>query len=186
MVDIRPGDVIIFRKPDSQDEEVDSHPLDDQLTPDELVHRVITICREGLITRGDNNLCTDAAPVTDKNLVGRVTHVERGKKLQIVRGGQAGLLHSQILIAGRLLWKCMTRFGREPYRWLCVSGVVARIWKPHISKVRLTDNSGLVIKFICYGRTVARYWPQQGHFECKKPYDLVLRGKNLTGKDLTH
>jgi len=40
------------------------------------------------------------------------------------------------------------------------------------------DNKPLV-KYICGGRTVARWWPEQDRFECKKPYDLVIRREDL-------
>ena len=54
---IAPGDVIVFQKQDDKDH---------------AVHRVIAVTENGYITRGDNNLITDMAPVLPDQVVGRV------------------------------------------------------------------------------------------------------------------
>ena len=55
------GDVIVFKGLDPNESDRD------------LVHRVISISKKGLTTRGDNNFYVDTVNVSRENLVGRVT-----------------------------------------------------------------------------------------------------------------
>lgn len=186
--EVRPGDVVVFRRLNHQeltggDCQADEdrlvgelHGMEESQQVDELVHRVVAIRPGGLVTRGDNNTCSDAELVTADNLVGRVTHLERGRKLRPVHGGWAGLLRAWLLRAWKYhIWKHIARIGYGPYHWLCDSGWVSRFWHPSIVKVRLAGEDGPLVKYIFRGRTVARWWPLRDRFECQKPYDLVLR-----------
>jgi hypothetical protein len=167
MADIHPGDVVVYRR------------LNHWAKTDELVHRVVAVVPGGLVAQGDNNPCADTALVTADNLLGRVTHVERGGKTWPVRGGRVGLLRARLLHAPRPIWRLITRVGRGPYRWLRESGLIARLWQPSLLKMRLVTENGPLVKYVCRGRTVAHLWPAEGRFECRKPYDLVLQRDDL-------
>jgi hypothetical protein len=41
--------------------------------------------------------------------------------------------------------------------------------------VHLRTEHGRLVKYVYGGRTVAWWWPGQNRFECRKPFDLVLR-----------
>jgi hypothetical protein len=164
--EIRPGDVVIFRV------------LDEDGEPNDLVHRVIAISPEGLVTQGDNNFHPDHAPVTEENLLGRVTQAERDGKVRGVHGGPRGLLHARWLYTRRY-WRwfarsVVVRFGRPVYRWVRGSRLVDRIWRPHILQVRVETKSGPLVKFTHRGKTVAWWWIEPDCFRCRKPYDLVI------------
>ena len=60
---IHPGDVVVYQGVNRSGE------------PDDVVHRVVAVTPDGLVTRGDNNPQVDDALVTQDNLLGRVTHV---------------------------------------------------------------------------------------------------------------
>jgi signal peptidase I len=68
------GDVVLFRSMDADGE------------PEQVVHRVVAVLPEGLVTRGDNNRRVDLGLVTPDRLVGLVTHLERAGKRRRVRG----------------------------------------------------------------------------------------------------
>jgi signal peptidase I len=185
---VRSGDVVIFRKlkwqglasGKFQDDEDplagEVHVMEESQPVDELVHRVVAIRLEGLITRGDNNPYSDAELVNEDNLIGLVTHLERGSKLRTVHGGWIGLLKAWLLRTWKqYLWNHIVRKVSRPYHWLNDKGWVAKFWHPDIVKVRLTSDDGPLIKYIFHSRTIARWWPLQDRFECRKPYDLVLR-----------
>jgi len=164
---IRPGDVVVYRGVDREGE------------PDEVVHRVVAAGTGGLVARGDNNPCSDSVLVTADNLLGRVSHVERDGKVRSVRGGRWGLLRAWVFRTWRLTqrrgWRLMAFVGRWPYRGLRSSGLVRRLWRPAVVKVRVETENGPLVKFVCGQRTVARWWPQTGRFQCRKPYDLIIR-----------
>ena len=163
---VQAGDVIVFEGVDPEGE------------PDVVVHRVVDVLPEGLATRGDNNPWVDSVLVTADNLLGRVKHFERGGRRRRVRGGQWGLLHVRTRRAWRSVgWRtglAAASLGRRPYRWLRASGLVARIWQPAITRVHLVADGDPVVKYVCGGRTVARWWPATGRFQCRKPYDLII------------
>lgn len=162
VADIRPGDVVVYRGPDHQH------------APVELVHRIVAVKLEGLVARGDSNPCVDATLVTKDNLLGRVTQLDRDSRMRPVRGGRLGLCRAQILRARLSVWQTIKRLGRRPYRWLRASGVVARYWHPRITKMSFNSDEGPLVKYVYKVRTVARFWPASGRFECQKPYDLVI------------
>jgi signal peptidase I len=180
--DICSGDVVVFLRLDTKhladcdnDPEEELRSPDVAKAPDELVHRVVRLQAKALITQGDNNPCEDPDPVTADNLVGRVFYLERGKRRNQVHGGRVGLFSARFLKIRRSFWQFIAYLGRLPYGWLRSSGLATRLWKPPIDRVFLKENSQSIVKFVCHGQTVARWWPQSGCFECRKPYDLVLR-----------
>lgn len=168
--DIRPGDVVVYRG------------LDHEGEPGEVVHRVVAVAPGGLVARGDSNPRADEILVTADNLLGRVTHVERDGRARRVRGRRWGLLRARVLRAWchvwRRAWRLIVRVGRRPYRWLRNSSLVPRLWRPAVTKMRLTTENGPLVKYVSGRRTVARWWPTTGRFQCRKPYDLIISRPN--------
>jgi len=162
LAELRPGDVVVYRGANHQGQ---AH---------ELVHRIVGITPEGLVALGDNSPSADPILVTADNLLGRVTHVQRKGKARVVHGGLLGLWQARILHARRSVLRLTARVGRRPYHWLRESGLMPGLWRPSVSTVRLATEDGPLIKYICGGRTVARWWPWQKRFECHKPYDLFI------------
>jgi signal peptidase I len=162
LAEVQLGDVVVFRLPNSP-EGVDSY-----------VHRVVERTPQGLRTRGDNNDFVDATVVTADRLLGRVTRFTRDGKVHKVRGGYRGRVHVWLLRLRRRLRSLVGRIGHQPYRWLRASGLVARFWQPAVETIRVTGPDGPVVKYAHQGRTVARWWPEQHRFECRKPFDLVI------------
>ena len=161
--ELKKGDVIVFKRLDFGD------------TKKDLVHRVITISEKGVITKGDNNLYKDTMLVTSNNLVGRVTHIERGENQLKVQNGLSGLRRARFLHLRLPIKKIIWGICRVPYRSLKKSGLVSKIWRPDIKKIHIKTAEGDSIKYIHRKRTVAQIWPELGCSRCKKPYDLVIK-----------
>jgi len=161
---VRRGDVVVYRVVASIGE------LEDR------VHRIIGVSPDGLVAKGDDNFRPDGTPVTEENLVGRVTHVEipgEVSKPRAVASGRRGLaLAAWLRLRSRLRARVGILFA--PYRWLRRSGLASRAWHPTISKVTFSAGGELVVKYVNEGRTIARWWPSSRRFECRKPFDLVL------------
>ena len=163
--DIRRGDIVVYHE---------SSPD----TPDgakELVHRIISLNPEGLVARGDNNLHQDPVLVSKDNLVGRVRCFIRGGKKHEVKGGFRGLMQARILHNLITARKWIRILGGDVYRGIRQTGLIRRLWHPDIAVIRFMTEKGPLLKYIHHGRTVAWRWSEKNRFDCRKPYDLVLR-----------
>ena len=161
--DIAPGDVIVFASPSG-----------DACT----VHRVVAVSAAGVLTRGDNNARQDGQPIPFARVVGRVEAVQQQGRLKPVRGGKPALWWARMgWVTRRARAWLRARLG-APYRALRASPrlrrVLARCFSRQIEVVRLETPHGPLVKYICRGRTVARWWPRLQRFECLKPYDLFI------------
>lgn len=164
---IRVGDVIVFRGRDADGE------------TGAIVHRVIAISPEGLTTRGDTNPWPDGEPVTKENLLGRVVALQRGRRQHPVWGGRLGLEWARLIRiirqVQRAVWQRLLRpLGHLPWGLLRASRLPLHLWRPTITRVRFAAKDGPVIKYICDGRAVARWWPSSNSFQCSRPYDLII------------
>jgi hypothetical protein len=160
--EIRPGDVVAWRGVGSDG------------AAERIVHRVVGLRPGGLVTRGDHRLGNDPGLVTAETLLGRVTRVERGGRVRPVRGGGLGLARARLLHA-RLRARILAgRLARGPYGWLQRLGLVSRLWRPRITRLRVATDQGPLVKYLSAGQTVARWWPEQGRFECVRPYDMII------------
>jgi signal peptidase I len=166
---LKKGDVIIFQGTDFNGEEK------------ELVHRVVSIYKDGLYTRGDNNTQNDDILVTQKNFKGIVTHFERNGKKKPVKNGFQGMIKAKIRYSNLSIKMLIRVIFRMPYRALKKSRLVPKIWKPDIKKIYIKTLDGEIIKYIHGSHTVAQMWPKKKKFLCKKPYDLIIKPDNKIG-----
>ncbi len=157
---LRRGDVVVFLPPGGE--------------ALETVHRVVATCAEGLVTRGDNNPFADSQPLSAAELVGRVTHAQRGRRTWRVADGWRGLLRARLLRLRFPLYRLAVWLGGPFYRWLRRSGLAQRLWHPSIQILELRDGDKVLFKYIHRGRTVAEWRPLEGRFTCRKPYDLLI------------
>lgn len=166
---VRCGDVVVFADRNGTAESRD------------VVHRVVRVCPEGLITRGDSNHFEDPVPVTAENLVGVVTQVRRGQRLIRVAGGWRGMWRARVQRVRGLTRRILGRLARRPYHALRVSGLVRRVWRPTVRVLVVRYDHGPVAKVLVAGRSVASVNLTTGRFVCRKPYDLVLQREDFEG-----
>ncbi len=164
--EIHPGDVVVFGAGEHGE------------GPGDIVHRIVGTAPGGLVAQGDANLRPDRVLVTEENLVGLVIALERIEKgtvryRPVLRGGSGLSLArfrrfvKRVRSKLHLVWR--------PYRYLRASGWVRSFWRPEVVRLTFTSKEGPVVKYVFRGRTVACWWPSLRRFECRKPFDLVLR-----------
>jgi len=192
---VRPGDVVIYREPDAG--KLDSGPMPpevavsreliDALWPPRavpadrrIVHRVVAVFPAGLQTRGDSNLLPDEELVPLDRFEGRVKALERGGRIRRVLGGRLGLMSAALSRLRLRMRRGVLVVAGYPYGLLRKTGFARRIWRPSLRTMRLSTPGGPLIKTIHGSRTVVRWWPSQGRFECRKPYDLVVERPNTS------
>ena len=160
--ELRPGDVVVFFRQRGG-------------AQDEIVHRVMRRISGGLVTRGDAVGREDAGVVSDGNLIGRVVCRERNGRTSAVHGGWVGLCRGRALHFYWGLRRRAVRRMQKPYAMLKSTGIIARLWKPEIFRIMINSEEGPCIQHVWKNRIVARSWPDTGAFECRKPWDLVIR-----------
>jgi hypothetical protein len=158
----RPGDVVIFRPA--------QRPGGDEV----FAHRVTAAGAAGLQTRGDNNPRPDPWRAAPEQVLGVVTHCRRAARVRRVTGGWRGLLGARLRYALRRLGLQLRRPLRAAYAALRASGAPGRLWRPCTERVAVESLQGPLVKVLWRRRTVARWWPRQDRFVCRKPFDLFL------------
>lgn len=199
---IRRGDIVVFQSSDTKKElsySKDSFTPDSELsevpqsgdylkngpieTPEAesplLVHRIIAVRSGGFVTRGDSNPAPDFDLVSPERLIGRAVAFERrGRKVRVC-GGTGGFILASFRRFIRQTWPSFFRVIRFPfrpaYRFLRRSGIIGAIWKPRLTSVRFRSSSGPFVKYVRLGRTVAVWWPERRSFQCRRPYDLIIK-----------
>jgi signal peptidase I len=79
--ELRPGDVIVFKA---------------DYSSTLIVHRIISLCKEGFTTQGDNNRTPDLKPVKFDDILGKAVNALRKRTIRPVLNGKRGLLRLRI------------------------------------------------------------------------------------------
>ena len=159
---IHPGDVVAFHAPGQPG------------SRDLFVHRVVARTPSGFVTRGDHNRQRDPWLTTPDRVLGVVTHGRRGGRNRPVSGGWSGLLRASLRHTIRPLVRALRKPARVAYAALRASGLPARLWHPRLQHIHIDTPSGPLVKLLWRGRAVARWWPRQGRFACRRPLDLFI------------
>jgi len=161
---VRSGDVIVFRAIDQASEAV------------LVVHRVVKVIPQGLITQGDNAWRRDPFIVPLDSLKGAAVAFNRKGREFRVRGGIWGLMRARFLHLRAYLWYLIKITGHRGYRWLRRSKIARRFWQPSLMLIKLNSPDGHPphYKYVWRGRTVARWIFARRQFDCIKPFDLFI------------
>jgi signal peptidase I len=153
---IRKGDVILFLAPGGSSS---------------MVHRVMRVTCEGILTRGDHNRFDDAQKARAAQLRGRVVAARYGNRRRTVHGGPAGLAWHYFL----RLWLAIDRHASSvlspPYRALSRSGLMRR-WLPAKYRPRVMafqDKRLLMLG----SHVIGRYDLRQRKWQVKRPFRLI-------------
>ncbi len=165
IIKIRIGDIAIFKNLLETGKEV------------YYVHRVVAFMEKNIITRGDNNPRNDEEPVTEENLIGKVTHYERNGKIHKVWNGRLGMVRARVLHGRLHVIRAIKFFLRKPYRLLKKTGIVSKLWRPEIETIYFETQDGPLVKYIHKGRTVASCWTDTNRWWFRRPYDFVIGPK---------
>ena len=143
----------------------------------QCVHRVTIKLRQKIYTRGDNNPKNDEEPVSEENLIGKVTHYERNGKIHKVWNGRLGMMRARVLHGRLHIIRAAKFLLRKPYRLLKKTGMMAKLWQPKIETIYFETQDGPLVKYTHKGRTVASCWLDSNRWWFRRPYDFVIDPK---------
>jgi hypothetical protein len=157
----RPGDVILFTDPGSGRK---------------IAHRVLSVKKDRVVTRGDNNRFPDSSVIGPEKVMGRVISVRRNRRSIKVRGGLAGLA----MIVPHRIWLFVRRSTAAlaviPYHAISRSGI-CRIWLPQSMRPRTMSFNGAggpELRVMMGKRLVGVWRPGYPEWRIVPPYRLFL------------
>jgi signal peptidase len=163
---IRCGDVIVFVPPGGNHR---------------ITHRVISVDKEGIKTRGDNNSNIDTFILKPDNIIGRVTYARRGNKLLRIYAGLPGQLYVIAVKTVRKIDMGISFLLHPIYHWLSKIGVfrwfVPLRLKPRI--ISFKRPPGVEHHLVMGRRIVGKRLPGKEKWYIKRPFRLFVDEKSL-------
>jgi signal peptidase I len=148
-------------------------------TKEYTVHRVISIIGSKIFTRGDHNSTIDKKPVDSERIIGRVESIIENGQLKKFTNGDYELIRVRsrwiLLIIKQLVKKPFRPIYQYVKHTLLNSKFIQKKFSENLQKVIVkSQDGGELIKFLYKGNAVAKWWPEQDQFFCKKPFDLII------------
>ncbi|MEN8155163.1 MAG: signal peptidase I [Acidobacteriota bacterium] len=160
---LHPGDIIAFKDTGEKNKS------------DPISHRVIKKSKNSLITRGDNNRYPDTHPVTEKDLLGKITSFERKGKSFKVPGGIRNLYLARVKFFFRRSAFWIYKKATRPAFIRSTGSVILRTVFKNIKKINLNSKNAPISKWVLNKRTIAQKGPEKDFFYIKKPFDLIIK-----------
>jgi hypothetical protein len=158
---IRIGDVILFKKESSNSI---------------VVHRVIRLSDEGLVTQGDNNLEKDIGFLDARDVIGHVIAAWRGQRRRDVLGGRTGMIMAGFIGHRTRLVSSILDFLAPYYRLVSGKGLfrgLTLLSEPKI--VRFGDKD---LRLMLGSREIGRYKEGLGWL-IRPPFKLIINESSL-------
>jgi signal peptidase I len=141
-----------------------------------IAHRVLTVTKEGIRTRGDNNSAEDRWLVKHTEVVGRVVAAWRGYKRRRIPGGWTGLLLASLTRGGRGLFRGARHLLGPIYGWLIRWRIVCRLLpnrlRPRV--IIFCANGCSHLQLLLGRRVVGRYDPRRSQWLIKGAFRLLV------------
>jgi signal peptidase I len=162
----RVGDIVVFMDPENNQK---------------IIHRIVSIRREGIRTQGDHSTQLDPWILKPGEIIGKVVSAWRGDRKVRVVNGLAG--HIQAL-AFRTCVKMDDRVSsllHPSYRWLSRKGLVRRLMggNSRIRILSLQKPEGVEYQLLFRNHPIGRRRAGAPTWEIKRPYRLLIDESTL-------
>lgn len=163
---VQVGDVVFFRSP---------------VRNQTVVHRIVRLTSEGIITRGDNNRRDDAFVLQPGDIRGRVVAARQGRKNRVVAGGRRGRLFSRWLPWKRLLDRNLSYLLHSSYHAPGPCRVLTRLLPEALRpKIVVFQNQGIERPCILLGRRlIGRFDDRRQQWQIHRPFRLMVDVRKL-------
>lgn len=164
--EIRIGDVIVYPHPDKTFD---------------VVHRIVEIKDDGVITRGDNNNKIDPYVVKFEDIKGKIIAITRGKKSIAIAGGGPGYIIHRIMLIRKYTVFCFKFPISKLSAIITDSGIfnfLDPLFKVKIVYVRgKNGGSKEILKF--RNRAIGKRCEQNNEWFIKFPYKFFIKKERL-------
>jgi hypothetical protein len=158
---IRIGDVILFKK---------------ESVSGIVVHRVIGLSNNGLVTRGDNNIEEDLGLLDSRDVIGRVIAAWRGQRRREVLGGMAGIIMAGFTGTRNKLTAAIFDFLAPCYRFVSSRGFLR--WLSILAEPKIVKFGDKDLKLMFGSHEIGRSKEGLGWF-IRPPFKLIIEEASL-------
>jgi hypothetical protein len=162
----RVGDIVVFKDPENNQK---------------IIHRIASIRKEGIRTRGDHNAGVDPWILEPGEIIGKVVFAWRGNRKVRVINGLAGHIHALAFRTCVKMDDLVSCLLHPSYRWLSRKGLIRKLlgknFKPHI--LPLQRPEGIEYQLLFKNRPIGRRRPGAASWEIKRPYRLLIDESTL-------
>lgn len=144
-----------------------------------VVHRIIKIDAQGILTKGDNMRRADPWVLTKDQVVGRVVYAYRGKKKLPMYGGMIGLGWSFFVFATNRMRIALHSLLKVVYRWITAPRLVKKLFN-HFVRIRIfrIDSSEYELHALFCNKIIGRYVSRRKQWRIIGPFrSLIDTGK---------
>jgi hypothetical protein len=163
---IRLGDVVVFRHPEGQYK---------------VVHRVVSVCSEGVRTKGDNNIRMDPWVLGYDDIIGRIVSARRKNRSLTIHGGIGGRILAPVLLSVRQFKMTASKVIQPAYHMAAKSGILRRLL-PLQQKMRVLSFNkpeGKEWQLLLGNRVIGRRLPGREQWQIARPFRLFINETSL-------
>lgn len=163
---VRIGDVVLFLSPYGR-------------TP--IVHRVVSVDKKGVRTKGDNKIAIDGCVLHPNEIIGRVVAAQRGKKGVKILNDFPGRIYALILEAGKRMDIVFSTTLRPAYRGLTKTGIFRKLFSRwiHTQVLCFKCGDGMEMQLQLGRRIIGRRLPGQNQWHILRPFKLFIDESTL-------
>jgi signal peptidase len=163
---IKCGDVIVFISPHQKQK---------------VTHRVISISKQGIQTKGDYNKHIDPYLLNPNDIIGRVVSVKRNHRNIHISGGIAGRLYSKIIQLINYIALLISFLIHPVYLLIIKSGMIRRFFKTDsmIRIISIDKPNGSELKLMFGKKSIGYYNKSQDLWIIRRPYRIFVDEKSL-------
>jgi len=168
--EISPGDVVVYRS-----------PCNGSL----IVHRVVSIDKGFVQTKGDNARFKDNVLLERNDIIGHVISVRRGEKGATLFRGFPGRVCGLTLSTGKHIRVFFSDLLRPAYRWLARTGILRNLFSRffHTKVSGFKHKNGLDLQ-LHWGRyLIGRRFPGKDQWHIRPPFRLIVDEGSLPWTD---
>jgi signal peptidase I len=162
----RVGDIVVFMDPENNQK---------------IIHRIVSIRREGIHTQGDHSTQLDPWVLEPGEIIGKVVSAWRGNRKVRVINGLAGHIQALAFRTWVKMDDLASPLLHSSYRWLSRKGLVRRLMggNPRIRILSLQKPDGVEYQLLFKNRQIGRRRAGAPAWEIKRPYRLLIDESTL-------